>query len=395
MVNRRVQVGTLLPPVLHPLRQLRLARFLEALGFDQLYVPDHTLFPEGGPSHDCWSVMAALACATKRIQFGPAVTDCHRLHPVVMAQKMATLDQLSKGRLFLGLGSGEAMNLEPYGIPWKERKVRKMSEFLDVLRGVLTSFEAFDYDGDFFTLKQARIATRGYKGRQIPISMAALGPMMQKLAGKKADGWLPTTIPVQEYRNYFEPLAEAAREAGRDPDSLTRVATVMACLNTDGRLTEEDVVKRLRPMSGALVWPPVMERLGYEFDPPEEARLSYIDVDPCNEEHMERYWALQRWMPAEMIMESVCYGSVEEITRECEAYVEAGATHLQMYFGAPDILGSWVLFARYAIPRLTGKPPTALAVALGLLLGPAIRVGLLRRYLSAPKVRFPEERKRS
>lgn len=394
MVKKRVQVGTLLPPVLHPNRQLRLARFLEALGFDQLYVPDHTLFPEGGPAFDCWSVMAALATGTRRVEFGPAVTDCHRLHPVLMAQKLATIDQLSKGRVFLGLGSGEAMNLEPYGIPWKERKVRKMSEFLDVLKGVLKSFDPLDYEGDFFQLRGARIAARGYKARQIPVFMAALGPMMQKLAGKKADGWLPTVIPVKEYGNYFEPLAESARAAGRDPASLTRVATVMACLNTDGKLTSEDVVKRLRPMSGAMVWPPVMKRLGYDFNPPEEVKLSYIDVNPCDAESMRRYWGLQRWMPSEMIMESVSYGSVEDVTRECQAYVEAGATHLQMYFGAPDILGSWVQFARYAIPALTGKPPTPLARTLGLVLGPAIRVGLVRRYLSAPKVKFPEERKR-
>lgn len=389
MAGSRVQIGTLLPTVLKPTRQLRFARFLEALGFDQIWLPDHLLYPEGGPSYDPWTIMAGLAVQTKRVEFGTAVTDPHRLHPVVMAQKLATLDQLSKGRVLLGLGSGEAMSLDPYGIPWRKKRVRKISEFITVLRALLDSQEPFSFEGEFFQLRNAKIAARPYRKRHIPIYMAALGPMMQKLAGKKADGWLPTILPPSEYNTYFQPLADSARENGRDPAELARIAMVMTCLNTDGTLTEKQSIERLRPLSGAMIWPPVLKRLGYDFAPPPEAQSNYIDVNPCDPESLERYWELQRWMPDELIRECITYGGVEEITAQCQRYIEQGATHLKVYFAAPDAIGSFLLFAHQVMPKLTGRPPTLLARALGSSLAPLIRRGFIKRKFGVKMAKIP------
>lgn len=388
MALPRVQIGTMLPTMFNPRKQLQLARFLEALGFQQIWLPDHLLFPEGGPSYDPWTTMSALAHITKKPSFGSAVTDPHRLHPALMAQKLATLDQLSRGRVILGLGSGEAMSLDPYGISWRERKVRKISEFISVVRGLLDSQEPFTFEGDFFQLRKACLAARPYKKRHIPIFMAALGPMMQKLAGKKADGWFPTLLPASEYGEYFRPVAESARKAGRDPDSIARVATVMAGINTDGALTIEELVERLRPMSGALVWPGVLKRLGMEFNPPPEAQSSYLEVNPCEPESLERYWEMQRWMPSELIEQAITYGDAAEITHHCQRYIDQGATHLQMYFGSPDAFGSYIVFAHQVMPKLTGRPPTVLASLLGTALGPAIRSGFIKRRLGAPMTRM-------
>lgn len=387
-----MNVGTALPAVLKPSMQIKFAGFLEALGFDQVWLPDHLLFPENAPAYDPWVVMGALAMKTKRIQFGPAVTDPHRTHPAVMAQRIATLDQMSRGRVILGLGSGEAMNLDPYGLEWRERKVGKMKEYITVVRGLLDSKEPFTFEGDFYQLKRARLRVRPFRERRIPIYMAALGPMMQRLAGRLADGWLPAVLPPEHFAEYYQPMADSAVKHGRDPESLARVATMVASIDTDGTTSRAEITEWLRPISGALVWAPVFERLGIELNPPENARISYPEVNPCDPESLERYWNLQRWMPAEMLDYAVAFGAVEDMVTRALAYKEAGATHLQTYFASFDPLGAKILFAHRALPSLTGRRPTPLAALLGTLLGPLIRRGVLRRRFPAPKMRMPEAR---
>ena len=344
-----------------------------------------------GPAPDPWVIMGALATHTRKVQFGPGVTDPYRTHPAVLAQRLATLDQMSKGRVVLGLGSGEAMNLDPYGIDWRQRKVGKIKEFIAVLRGLLDSREPFTFDGDFYQLKNAKLAVRPYKNRKIPIYMAALGPMMQRLAGRVADGWIPVVLPSDQYASYFEPMREAAIKNGRDPAELARVATSVVALNTDGKMSKQQILEYLRPISGALVWEPVLERLGIDWDPPADADSSYLEVNPCDQESLNKYWRLQRWLPAETMSYAVLFGDSDQVLRDCLRFREAGATHLQAYFGSLDPLGSMIQFAHEVMPGLKNAPATPLARTLGTVLGPAIRRGWIRKRFPAPPMKIPDD----
>lgn len=394
-ITPNVTVGLAVPSMLPPQAQARIGFFLEQLGYQQLWLPDHLLFPDLSPAWDAWTTMALLAGKTKRAQFGPAVTDPYRTHPVVLAQRIASLDQLSKGRFILGLGSGEAMSLEPFGFDWKERRVGRLKEFITVLRGLLDSKEPFSFEGDFYRTDRARLSVRPYQNRRIPICMAALGPMMQKLAGRVADGWLPTLIPSEAYAEYFRPLAESAAKSGRDPKSLAQIATVALAIDTDQSTSMNELVELLRPLSGLLVWPPVMERLGHTFDPPEGARSSYLEVNPCDPESQEAYWAMERWMPNELMERALSFGDVENAYQTCLRFVEAGATHLNLAFATPDPMGNFIVFAHQVLPRLTGRPPTPLAKALGVILGPAIRSGWVKKRFSAPRTPLPDPPQKS
>ena len=378
-LQRGITVSTAVPSMLPPGKQASIAKFLEALGYQHLWLPDHLLFPDLSPAYDAWTTMAVLADRTKSSSFGPAVTDPYRTHPASLALRIASLDQLSRGRFTLGLGSGEAMNLEAFGFDWHERKVGRLKEFLTVLRGLLDSKAPFSFQGDFYQTDRAYLSVRPYKDRHIPIYMAALGPMMQRLAGRMADGWIPSLIPAEAYRDYFEPMAESARAAGRDPQTLHRVATVAVALDTDGKITMPELVEFLRPLSGLLVWAPVMERLGHTLEFPPEAQSSYIEVNPCDPDSQERYWEMERQMPNDVMERALNFGDTEEIYQVCRSYVEAGATEIQVAFASPDPLGNFILFAHQVLPRLTGRPATPLAKALGTLLRPAIRRGVLRR----------------
>lgn len=378
-----IRFGAGVPSGLPVRAQVRLAIYREKLGYDTLWFPDHMLYPDLSPAPDAFTIMAAVAARTSRILLGTAVSDPHRVHPAVLAQKLATLDQLSQGRVLLGLGTGEAMNLEPYGIPW-ERKVARLREAVTILRALLDSSEPFSFQGDFYTLKNARICIRPYQDRRIPIYLAALGPRMQKLCGQVADGWYPVIMPPRFYREYYSGVAQAARDAGRDPESLDRVANLALAI---GEVTREDLDKMARPYAQTLVWPVVLERLGIPYDPPAHLRdLNYITVNPCEDEDRRRYGELQEWMPVEMLEQFVHIGSLEQMMETFQAYIDQGVTHFSLNNASPDPFGTTAQLCARAFPPFTGRSATLTARLAAAILPLASKLGLL------PKVTVPGAR---
>ena len=103
----------------------------DKLGFDSLWLPDHLSFISPHPAFEAWTIAAAIAVQTKNITIG-ATSDPHRNHPAVLAQRLATVDHLSKGRTALALGVGESMNLDAYGIPW-DKPFQRMTESIDTV----------------------------------------------------------------------------------------------------------------------------------------------------------------------------------------------------------------------------------------------------------------------
>ena len=120
--------------------------------------------------------------------------------------------------------------------------------------------------------------------------------------------------------------------------------------------------------------------------------MSYLEVNPCDPDSQEAYWEMERWMPSEIIEKALNFGGVEDAYRTCLRYAEAGATNLYIAFASPDPMGNFITFAHQVLPRLTGRPATPLAKALGTLLGPAIRKGWVRKKFSAPKTPLPAGR---
>lgn len=343
---RRISFGLAIPPVLPAGMQLGLCRLAEALGFERVWFPDHLLYPDLMHSPDCWTVMTAAMTRTRRLVFGTAVSDPHRYHPAVLAQRLATMDQLSRGRLILGLGSGEAMNLDPFGIPW-DRRVGRMRESLQVLRGLLDSNEPFTFEGDFFTLNRARLGVTPFRGRRIPIYLAALGPMMQKLCGRFADGWLPVSIPASHYREYCAPIDEAAK--GRP---IEKVAVVCAALTRH----PERTLAMMRKFSLGLVWPPVLERMGQPLEPPGHlADFHYQYVNPCDDASRRRFEEFQEWLPHDVIEKFVVLGDVDQVIEAVTGYAKAGADHIKLVNASTDPT-ALVTLAAQVLPRFSGRP---------------------------------------
>jgi len=357
---RSLKFGLVMPPIFPPRMQVNLARAFEWMGFDSLWFTDHLTYPDFMPSPDPWSIIAACAAQTRRIEFGTAVSDPHRQHPAAFAHRLATLDQLSKGRITLGLGTGEVMNLDPFGIPW-DRRLKRLQEAVTVMRGLLDSDAPFDFEGEIFQIKHARLSVRPYKGRHLPFFLAALGPKAQAFAGRVADGWVPTTLPAEYYADYFSGIARSARENGRDPARIHRCAMMTVALAD----RKAPVLALMRDHALGLVWPPVAERMGLTWDAPAEAGdISYAAVNPHDPESLRRFTLRQNSMPDEILERFVFIGDVKKIRKSIGEYVDAGVDHFHLTNASLDPTAILTL-ATDIVPYFRGRsaPPSVFVIS--------------------------------
>ena len=224
----------------------------EADGFDAVWWPDHLMgwFPDSLWTPDLTPLaltqpnphvhidplmmMAAAGAQMTTARVGVVVTDLIRRNPAVLAQTMLTLDHLTKGRAILGLGSGERLNIEPYGMPF-DRPVARLSEGIDVMRLLWAADGPVSFEGKFHRLRDAVLGMSPYGAASPPIWTAAHGPRMLDLTGRKSDGWLPTKMTAAEYRDGLGTIRSSARDAGRDPEAITPgLLAYVGVTHTDG-----------------------------------------------------------------------------------------------------------------------------------------------------------------
>jgi 5,10-methylenetetrahydromethanopterin reductase len=207
-----------------------LARLAENAGFDRLGISDVVLWP------DCFVLMGLVAQATSRIGIGSMVTNPYSRHPVVLAGLMATLQDVSNGRAFLGIGVGAG--LEAIGSTYP-RPIAHLREAVIVIRSLLAG-EEVSYQGETLTLAQARMV--GYT-QPVPISIGSRSPQVMRLAGELADialvgGRFLSPAIAAEYRSW---LAEGAARVGRDVTEVEVAPRLTLCVSHDGELARRSV----------------------------------------------------------------------------------------------------------------------------------------------------------
>jgi coenzyme F420-dependent glucose-6-phosphate dehydrogenase len=220
-----------------PSELLRFSRKAEEVGLDSIAVSDHFQpwrhTTGHAPSALTW--LGALGEATETATLGTSVlTPTLRYHPSTVAQAFATLACLNPGRVFLGVGTGEAMNETPAtGMEWpspKERRLR-LAESIELMRR-LWAEERVTFEGDYYRTVKATIYDR--PDEQVPVYMAASGPLAAKLTGRIGDGFICTSGKDPElYETLLGKVAEGAAEAERNPASITRMIEIKVSYDTD------------------------------------------------------------------------------------------------------------------------------------------------------------------
>jgi len=345
--NREVKFGVMLPIPAAPVDKLiSIAKVNEEAGFDSVWVPDHLLFVPYGITPEAWSLLSALAVSTRRVLLGTAVSDPHRRHPAVLAQTVATVDRLSGGRVILGLGAGEAMNLDPFGITW-DRPVSRLVEAIEIMRK-LWAGEKLDYEGRFWRLKGAFLQIT--PARRVPIYIGAHGPRMLRITGQMADGWLPTPLTPELYEKRLKVIEEAAREAGRSLDDIDTAIYLYTCISDKPGEVEE----RLEQFKVKVVpSPDVLLEAGYEVEVPEGFKR-YHELLPTDED-VAAFMRFGASIPVEAALEFSISGTVEECIEKIDRYIKAGVRHFILINVGPDVKYVMKAYSEEIIPYFKGR----------------------------------------
>ena len=226
-----------------PRELLELSLRAERAGFGVLAVSDHfqPWRHHGGHGPAALPWLGALAARTERATIGTSVlTPTLRYAPAVVAQAFATLACLAPGRVFLGVGTGEAMNETPVTgaafPPVKERR-RRLAEAVKLMRALWTQ-ERVDFDGEYYRTEKATVYDR--PDEPVPIYIAASGPLAAKLAGRAGDGLIVTSGKRPElYRELTTALDEGAAAAGRDAGALARMIEIKVSYDRDRQFAHD------------------------------------------------------------------------------------------------------------------------------------------------------------
>jgi coenzyme F420-dependent glucose-6-phosphate dehydrogenase len=202
------------------------AQHAEVGGFDALWVSDHFhpwIHTDAGCSFT-WVFLSALADNTRNIRIGTAVTSpILRYHPAIVAQAFATLGVMYPGRIFLSVGTGEAMNELPLGYRWppfRERAAR-VEEAIKIILNLWTG-QFCTVSGKYHSLNNAKLYT--FPENHVPLYVAANGATVGEIAGKYSDGVLTQEFSDRNrYTDVLFPSVErGAVSAGRDPRCVER-----------------------------------------------------------------------------------------------------------------------------------------------------------------------------
>jgi phthiodiolone/phenolphthiodiolone dimycocerosates ketoreductase len=323
----------------------------EKLGFDSLWITDHFI-DTGGIKIEPWTVLGAIAAQTKKIQLGTAVTDPIRSHPAKTAHSVVTLDAISRGRIILGIGAGEAMNLIPFGLPFEDptQRAERLCEAIQVIRSLWKSSgrKPVRFNGKFYHLKDAWLDVE-IENAEPKIYVGALGGRrLLEIAGRMGDGWIPWLNTPETYRERLSIIRGAMKKAARDPKEVDDAAWIYTVLTDDAKEKKRALDHTKKAL---LVEVHTLKLLGLDLGGKIRIPYQNLLVDQGTDNGLAE---LRSAVPDEIALQCIAAGSPREVAETIVSFEKAGATHALIQFILPkdEQIRN---FAAKVMPRLVGK----------------------------------------
>ena len=283
-------------------------------GLDIVSVSDHfqPWRHHGGHAPNALAWLGAMTQATSTVTLGTSVlTPTLRYAPAIVAQAFGTLGCLAPGRVYLGVGTGEAMNETPATggeFPGRKERRLRMAEAIELIRTLWTQ-ERVTFEGDYYRVENATIYDR--PEQPVPIYVAASGPLAAKLAGRVGDGFVCTSgKDPQLYLDLLDNVKEGAEKAGRDPSQIRRLIEIKVAYDRDRAFAHESC-----HWWAALALTPEQKE-GVE-DPIEMERLADENADRAH----------TRFIVSD---------DPEEVVEQIATYVDLGFDELLLHAPGPD-----------------------------------------------------------
>ena len=259
---RPLRVGIQLPEVEREVRwpeYLAMARAAEDVGFDTLWLGDHLLYRYGDGSTrgpwEVWTMLSALAASTSRIRLGPLVAATAFHAPPMLAKLAATVDEISGGRLILGLGAGwNETEFRAFGFPFDHR-ISRFEEAFTIVRTLLRD-GSIDFDGRFFQARDCELLPEPARLGGPPLMVGSVGPRMLEITLPHVELWNVWYRDSNNSPAGLEPilrdLDEACRVVDRDPATLEKTSAVLVRMpGGTGRVMGDTTQKDVPPVQGS------------------------------------------------------------------------------------------------------------------------------------------------
>ncbi len=236
---------------------IEVARLAEELGFHSLWIPEMW-------GRDSFSLIALLAVHTKEIKLGTGIVSVFSRTPATIAQTIATLDEISAGRMILGMGTSGPIVIEDWHGMKFEKPLQRTREYIEIVRMILNG-DRVNYNGEIFKLKNFRLQFTPLR-KAIPIYIASIGPKNIHLTGELADGWIPFLIPKEHIQDAKKELVAGAGVTGRDLGQIMVCPYIPACVSRDVDLSKKVVQEHIAYYLGGMgtFYHNAISRYGFE-----------------------------------------------------------------------------------------------------------------------------------
>lgn len=321
---------------------LKSIQYCDKTNYDSIFIFDHlNTSPIEAEVPSCPILLSGAALKTENVKIGSCVSEPHRRHPAQIALDSLTLQRLSKNRFILGLGAGEGMNLNDFGITWNKPATR-LIEAVEVIKLLWKTAQkqelTVDYSGDFFKLRNAKLQ---YPTKTLPkLWIGANGPRTIDFTGKVADGWIPGACTPNLYKKHLKLLEKSGRI-----DEIEKALEVWVVISNE----KPDVAKNDGRGLGNILClnPAILD--DYNIEVPEELQLHHIFLNESLSDIPKTQQACidfaKENIPEEVADSLVISGNAIDCIEQFDEYIKAGVEHfLIKIFGMGDHFKALELF---------------------------------------------------